>query len=85
MLNSGIQPPEFYRELWRTIADGQEWRGEFINRTKDGALYWELASISPFWDQVAPLRITWRWARISPNRKRVEDALKITHHFLRGS
>jgi signal transduction histidine kinase len=27
--------------------NGQEWRGEFQNRRKDGSIYWELASISP--------------------------------------
>jgi PAS domain S-box-containing protein len=47
LLKSGRQPPGFYRELWETISAGREWRGDFINRRKDGQLYWELASISP--------------------------------------
>jgi PAS domain-containing protein len=28
-----------------------EWRGEFRNRRKDGALYWESASIAPIRDE----------------------------------
>jgi PAS domain S-box-containing protein len=39
-----------YRELWRTITAGGEWRGEFHNRKKNGELFWEWASISPVHD-----------------------------------
>lgn len=35
-----------YEELWRTISAGEEWRGEFHNKKKNGELYWERASIS---------------------------------------
>lgn len=34
-------------QMWQTILQGQEWRGEFCNRKKNGDLYWEWASISP--------------------------------------
>ncbi|MFA9388902.1 MAG: PAS domain S-box protein [Prolixibacteraceae bacterium] len=37
---------EVYAELWKTILAGNEWKGEFHNRKKNGELYWELASIS---------------------------------------
>jgi hypothetical protein len=47
ILKSGEMPPEEYENLWRTIAAGDEWRGEFHNKKKNGDLYWELASISP--------------------------------------
>ncbi len=47
ILKSGEHPAEFYEELWRTISSGQEWRGEFHNRKKNGELFWEQASISP--------------------------------------
>lgn len=47
MLKSGNQPESVYKELWDTITKGEEWRGEFQNKKKDGTLYWELASISP--------------------------------------
>jgi PAS domain S-box-containing protein len=35
-----------YKKLWETISSGNEWRGEFHNKKKNGELYWELASIS---------------------------------------
>lgn len=39
--------PEEYREMWTAIRSGRVWRGEFLNRKKNGELYWEEASISP--------------------------------------
>ena len=46
-LKSSVQSPEFYQDLWRTLAAGKNWSGEFLNRRKDGTLFWEKASISP--------------------------------------
>ena len=36
-----------YAELWKTISSGKTWTGEFLNRSKSGELFWELATISP--------------------------------------
>ena len=46
ILKSGHTPPEHYKKLWETICAGNEWRGEFYNKKKNGELYWEFASIS---------------------------------------
>jgi len=40
-----------YEVMWKTILDGNIWRGEFCNKRKDGSIFWEQASISPFRDQ----------------------------------
>jgi diguanylate cyclase (GGDEF)-like protein/PAS domain S-box-containing protein len=50
ILKSGFTPPETITQLWRTISEGKEWRGEFVNRKKNGDLYYESASISPVTD-----------------------------------
>ena len=47
ILKSGQTPPAEYKQLWKTIISGGEWRGEFCNKKKNGELYWEAASISP--------------------------------------
>lgn len=47
ILKSGLVKREVYKELWRAITAGNEWRGEFLNRKRNGDLYWESASISP--------------------------------------
>lgn len=41
---------ETHRQLWETISAGKEWHGEFINRKKNGELYYESALISPIID-----------------------------------
>ena len=46
-LKSGKTPKETYITLWETIKAGKEWRGEFLNKKKNGDLYWEFAHISP--------------------------------------
>ncbi len=51
MLKSGDTSDTEYKNMWKTISAGSEWRGEFHNKKKDGELYWEHASISPIRDE----------------------------------
>ena len=50
ILKSGQTPPETYPDLWATVTAGNVWRGEFINKKKDGSFYWDHAIISPVTD-----------------------------------
>ncbi len=47
LLRSGFQDESFYKSLWETILSGQVWRGEVVNRRKDGSLYTEDMTITP--------------------------------------
>ena len=47
LLRSGQHEPAFYENLWRTILGGAVWRGEMVNRRKDGSTYHEEQSITP--------------------------------------
>jgi PAS domain S-box-containing protein len=47
VLKSGMHDAEFYRDLWSTIARGEDWHGRIINKRKDGTLYHEDTTISP--------------------------------------
>ena len=50
ILKSGKTPPETYRELWGALTAGRSWEGEFINKGKDGRLFWEQATVSVIHD-----------------------------------
>lgn len=51
ILNSGVQDESFYQKLWATLLVGDTWRGEIVNRRKDGSLYAERQSIQPvYWN-----------------------------------
>ncbi len=50
VLKSDQTPAEIHRELWKAISEGREWKGEFVNRKKNGELYYELANVSPITD-----------------------------------
>lgn len=47
ILSSGDKTKNDYKELWQTISSGKIWKGEFLNKKKNGTLYWESATISP--------------------------------------
>jgi PAS domain S-box-containing protein len=47
ILKSGLMEEAVYRGLWETISAGREWKGELLNKRKDGGLYKEAVSISP--------------------------------------
>jgi len=47
LLKSGQQSSSFYKNMWATILSGQRWRGELVNRRKDGSFYQEEMTITP--------------------------------------
>lgn len=51
ILQSGLTKPEIYQNMWSTIIEGKQWFGEWINKRKNGELYWENVSITPIHDE----------------------------------
>ena len=80
-LKSGVHGPEFYRQLWNTITAGHPWRGEVVNRRKDGMLYHELLTIAPVMDEGGQVV---RYVAVKHDiteRKRIEQRLEHLAHF----
>ena len=77
ILNSGLLPSEFYENLWSTILSGNEWRGEFHNKKKNGEFYWESASISPIFDEAGNIEKLLAVKEDITQRKYLEEELQI--------
>jgi diguanylate cyclase (GGDEF)-like protein/PAS domain S-box-containing protein len=50
ILKSGLVPDGVYLDLWQSISAGKNWRGELCNKTRAGAIYWDLVAIAPVRD-----------------------------------
>jgi PAS domain S-box-containing protein len=51
ILKSGHTQDDEYKSMWETLTSGNDWRGKFHNKKKNGELFWESASISPIKDE----------------------------------
>ena len=74
-LKSSKQDQEFYKNLWNTILAGTVWRGELINRRKDGSLYNEEQTITPVFDQTGEITNFISIRQDITEHKQAEDAL----------
>ncbi|MEA3246317.1 MAG: PAS domain-containing protein [Gemmatimonadota bacterium] len=55
LVKSGVHGREFYAEMWRVLLAGDVWRGEIVNRKKDGTRYPEDLTITPVRDDAGAI------------------------------
>ena len=76
ILKSDHTSSQEYKQMWETIASGGEWHGEFLNKKKNGELYWETATIGPVWNEHGKITHFVAVKEDITDRKRIEEALR---------
>ncbi len=75
-LKSGLHDSAFYRDLWKTISAGSVWRGEIVNRRKNGTLSQEEMTITPVAVQSGDITHFVAINQDIEARKKAEEALR---------
>ena len=85
-LKSGLNPIDVYNELWTTILNGKEWKGELANKRKNGSVYWEMVKICPLRDAASNITGFLKVSQDITERKQYEESLQYmgTHDPLTG-
>ncbi len=78
ILNSGEQDPDFYQRMWATILSGAAWRGEVVNRRKDGTRYTQELVIAPVRDAEGRLAHFVGIGQDVTDARRLREALELT-------
>jgi diguanylate cyclase (GGDEF)-like protein/PAS domain S-box-containing protein len=84
LVKSGKHGKEFYSQLWATILSGNTWRGEVINRRKDGELYTEEMTVTPVTSQSGEITHFVAIKQDVTDRKRVAEALCLAEEKYRA-
>lgn len=50
IVNSGYHEPQYFKNMWKVISNGNVWKGEICNKCKDGNFYWTDTTIIPILD-----------------------------------
>jgi diguanylate cyclase (GGDEF)-like protein/PAS domain S-box-containing protein len=76
LLNSGKHDKTFYAQMWLTIMAGKVWRGEIVNRRKDGSCYTEEMTITPVSSETSGITHFVAIKQDITDRKQAEQALR---------
>ncbi len=86
VLKSGNTPQSAFKKLWTTITAGNVWRGEFINRKKNGDLYNENVLVLPIKNVKGEITnfvaVKENVTELKRARKRAEQANQAKSNFL---
>ena len=81
LIASGKHKPEFYRHLWSTITAGDSYSNIFINRRKDGSLFYEEQTITPIKDHAGKITHFVSTGKDISERIQVQERLQhMAHH-----
>lgn len=75
-LQSGQTATEAYSEMLRQLKAGEEWRGSFKNKKKDGTYYWVRTAILPLRDESGTVTHYIGIGEDTTERRRVRDQIE---------
>lgn len=81
LLSAGETPLSVYADMWAHLSSGRAWRGEFLNRRKDGREYYESAIISPLHDEQGRITHYLAVQEDVTERKRDEERIRKLVNF----
>lgn len=81
LLKSDLTDKAVYKELWAKIQAGLNWNGEFLNRKKNGELFWCLESIAPMLDENGTITNYVSIIHDISDRKQSEELMKRLAYF----
>ncbi|HJP17669.1 MAG TPA: PAS domain S-box protein [Nitrospinota bacterium] len=76
IVKSDEHSPEFYRDMWDTISNGNVWQAEVKNKKKNGDYYWVKATMVPFMDESGKPHDYISIRTDITERKKAEEGLK---------
>ncbi|MBI3563353.1 MAG: EAL domain-containing protein [Gammaproteobacteria bacterium] len=80
-LNSGKQDRSFYKNLWETILGGDPFTEVFINKRKDGSVFYEEKTITPIRDSQGAIAHFVATGKDISERMRTQERMQfLTHH-----
>ncbi|WP_310491400.1 cache domain-containing protein [Dechloromonas sp.] len=83
LFNSGTQDAVFYRHFWQSISAGKTWRGDIVNRRKDGSLYTANQMVTPLFNAKGEITHYIAVLEDISERKRQEVELKQNYEHLK--
>jgi len=76
IFKSGQHEKPFYAKIWETVTSGNTYRDTFINRKKDGTLFYEEETITPIFDENKKIEYYISTGKDVSSRVALENALR---------
>ena len=84
ILKSGTHDDAFYAYMWGKINVGETWRGEIVNKKKDGTNYWEEMQITPIKNPRGEITNFIAIKQDITERKKADESLRESELRFRG-
>ncbi|MBI9070560.1 MAG: PAS domain S-box protein [Melioribacteraceae bacterium] len=81
LVKSESTPINTYKNLKESIYAGKEWKGEFLNKKKNGELYWESSTITPIYDKNNKITHFLSLKEDITEKKSIQDKIKKANEF----